>query len=288
MESMGMDNAARDEDYDDTDREAEDVSTSSRRKFAVVTGASTGIGYELAKQFAENDYDLIVASEEGAIVESAQALRQIGGDVTACKVDLTKPAGVKRLYAEIQRAGRNVDALALNAGVAVHGDFTRDNAWEKELNLINLNVTSVVHLAKLVLPDMVKVGRGRVLITSSIAALMPGPMYATYAASKSFLLSFAEAIHAELEGTGVTVTALMPGATETEFFRRAGMEDTKVGSAKKDSAELVARQGYQAMMAGRDHVIGGSITNQLQGFATRFLSDHQRAELQRQQTAPKN
>ena len=256
------------------------------RKLAVVTGASTGIGFELARQFADHGFDLIIAAEEGEIVEAAQALRQHGTDVHAVRVNLAKPAGVRTLFKEIERAERPVDALALNAGVAVYGDFVRDNAWESELNLINLNVTSVVHLAKLVLPQMVARGEGRVMITSSIAALMPGPMYATYAASKSFLLSFAEALFNELKDTGVTVTALMPGATETEFFNRAGMDETKVGQSKKDSAELVAKQGFEAMMKGADHLIGGSITNRLQGFATRFLSEQQLANLQRQMAEP--
>jgi short-subunit dehydrogenase len=287
MESVSEENVARDEHIEDED-ETEELAANPRRKFAVVTGASTGIGYELAKQLAENGYDLIVAAEEGAIVESAQSLRQLGGEVNAVKVNLAKPAGVKSLYREIERSGRAVDALVLNAGVAVYGDFTRENKWENELNLINLNVTSVVHLAKMVLPDMVQRGEGRVLITSSIAALMPGPMYATYAASKSFLLSFAEALHNELKGTGVTVTALMPGPTETEFFKRAGMDDTKVGTAKKDTPEQVARQGFEAMMAGKDHVIGGAMTNRLQGFATRFLSEEQRAGLQRSMMEPAN
>ena len=253
-----------------------------------MTGASTGIGFELAKQLAETGYDLMVAAEEGAIVESAQALRQSGAEVHAVRVNLAKPAGVKTLYREIERSGRAVDVLVLNAGVAVYGDFTRENSWENELNLINLNVTSVVHLAKLVMPAMVARGEGRVMITSSIAALMPGPMYATYAASKSFLLSFAEALHNELKDTGVTVTALMPGPTETEFFHRAGMDETKVGTSKKDTAERVAEQGLKAMLAGKDHVIGGAMNNRLQGFATRFLSEEQLATLQRSMMKPVN
>lgn len=280
------DATSRDDKHGDDQTGDEEMDLAPARKFAVVTGASTGIGYELARQFAEHDYDLIVAAEEGGIAEAAQSLTQLGVEVEAVRVNLAKPAGVRKLFKHIEQAGRPVDALALNAGVAVYGDFVRHNAWENELNLINLNVTSTVHLAKLVLPQMVERGEGRVLITSSIAALMPGPMYATYAASKSFLLSFAEALFNELKDTGVTVTALMPGATETEFFNRAGMEDTKIGQSKKDSAELVAKQGFDAMMKGLDHFIGGSITNRLHGFATRFLTEQQLATLQRQMAEP--
>ena len=262
----------------------------STRKFAVVTGASTGIGYELAKQLVENDYDLIVAAEEAAINDGAQTLNDLGSGRRARGA--REPGQARRGEDVVPRDTKDRAARrrvwCSTPGVAVYGDFVRENEWEKELNLINLNVTSVVHLAKLVMPAMVAAGRGRVLITSSIAALMPGPMYATYAASKSFLLSFAEALHAEVKDTGVTVTALMPGVTETEFFHRAGMDDTKVGASKKDSAALVAKQGYDAMMAGHDHVIGGSITNRLQGFATRFLSEQQRAGLQRGMLEPEN
>jgi short-subunit dehydrogenase len=222
------------------------------RKFGVITGASSGIGYELAKQFVQNGFDLLIASDEGAIVESAQSLRALGGDVQAIRVDLAKRTGVDQLFQEIKRIGKPIDAIALNAGVAVSGDFVTENKLEDELNLIGLNITSVVHLAKHVLPQMVERGEGRVMITSSIAALMPGPYFATYAASKSFLLSFAEALFNELKDTGVTVTALMPGATDTNFFARAGMEDTKVGQSSKDDPALVAKQAFEAMMKGED------------------------------------
>lgn len=256
------------------------------RKLAVITGASTGIGFELAKQFAEHDYDLVIAADEEAIMQSAQTLRMIGVNVKPVKVNLARPEGVQELYKAVEGEARPVDSLVLNAGIAVNGDFVRDNKLEDELNLIGLNVTSVVHLAKLMLPDMVRRGRGQVLITSSIAALMPGPFYATYAASKSFLLSFSESLYNELKDSGVTVTALMPGATDTEFFVRAHMEDTKVAQSSKDDPALVAKQGFNAMMSGDDHIIAGSFSNKLQGFMTHFLSEQAKAGMHRSKVQP--
>lgn len=260
--------------------------TNAQRKFAVITGASTGIGYELAKQFGQNGFDLLIVAEEGEIVEAAQSLGQLGIDVRPVRANLAIPAGVMMLYNEIKGTGREVDALVLNAGVAVKGDFVRENKLEDEMNLLGLNIGSVVHLAKLIMPDMVKRNEGKVLITSSIAALMPGPLYATYAASKSFLLSFAEAIHNELRDTKVTVTALMPGPTETEFFNRAGMQDTKVGVSEKDDAATVAKQGFDALMKGEDHVIGGSVKNKIESFMTGFMSEQMKATQQRQMLEP--
>lgn len=258
-------------------------------QFAVITGASSGIGYELAKVFLKHGYDVMAVSHSEKIHQAVGDLSELGGGkVQAVQADLATRDGVEQVFTAIRGAGRNVDALVLNAGVGVNGDFVRENSLEDELNLINLNIISVVHLAKLVLPSMVERGRGRVLITSSIAALMPGPFYSTYAASKSFLLSFSEGLHNELEDSGVTVTALMPGATDTEFFRTAGMEDTEAGQAKKDDPAKVAEQGFKAMLAGDDHIIAGSVMNKIQGFATKFMSQQQQAEIHRKQIEPES
>jgi short-subunit dehydrogenase len=153
--------------------------------------------------------------------------------------------------------------------------------------MIALNVTSSVHLAKRVVGDMVKRGQGRVLFTSSIAGAMPAPFLAVYGASKAFLLSFSEALRNELKDTGVSVTALLPGATETNFFHRAGMEDTKVGASEKDSAEKVAQDGFEALMAGDDKVIAGSFKNKIQGgIGARILPETVKAELHRKMAEP--
>jgi short-subunit dehydrogenase len=174
---------------------------------------------------------------------------------------------------------RPLDAVAINAGVGVGGDFARDNALADELNLVDLNVRSAVHLAKLVLNDMVRRGSGRVLFTSSIAATSPGPYLATYAASKAFLYSFAEALRHELHGTGVTVTALLPGPTRTNFFERAGVLGTRLGKAGKDDPADVARQAYEALMAGKDHVVTGSARNKVQTTASRAMPEPVKARM---------
>lgn len=256
------------------------------KPLAVVTGASSGIGYELAKQFALNGFDLVVVSEDTGIVEAAQAFQGLGAKVVKAQIDLAKEEGVERFYQEIVKTGRAVDAIAINAGVGVGGDFVRQTDLRKELNLIDLNVRSSVHLAKLVLPEMVKRGEGRVLFTSSIAATMPGPFEACYAASKAFLLSFSEALRNELKETGVTVTALMPGPTETNFFHRADMDNTKVGADKKDDAGQVAKQGFDALMSGKDKVVAGSFMNAVQATIAKFLPQTTTAQIHRGMSEP--
>jgi uncharacterized protein len=257
------------------------------RRLAVVTGASSGIGYELARQFVANDFDVIVSAEEDRIHTVAAELSQAGtARAQAVQVDLATYEGVERLTSAIQSSGRPVDALALNAGVGVSGDFV-GNDLRAELNVLKLNVVSPVHLARRVLPAMVERGEGRVLITSSVAATMPGPFYATYAASKSFLFSFAEAIRDELKDTGVTVTALQPGPTDTKFFERSDMEDTRAGAMEnKDDPADVAREAYEALMKGEHRVVTGSFRNKLQAAAARVMPEKLKAAVHRQLTEP--
>src|SRR4051794_6593595 len=212
------------------------MNNQTNRPFAVVTGASSGIGYELAKQFAQHGFDLLITSAGSGIETAAANLDQFGTSVEPFQADLADYDGVEKLFSAIEATNRPVDAIAINAGVGVSGDFARQTDLKAELNLISLNVTSTVHLAKRVLPDMVSRNQGRVLFTSSIAGTMPAPFEAVYGASKAFVKSFAEAIRNELKDTGVTITTLMPGATETNFFHRAGMDDTKVGASEKDDA----------------------------------------------------
>jgi uncharacterized protein len=239
------------------------MAESSTRPLAVVTGASSGIGLELARQFAEHGFDLVIAAEDAGIDAAARDLGSEDGSVEAVQVDLATREGVETLYQRIRGTGRPVEAIALNAGVGVAGPFV-DTDLEADLRLIALNVTGVVQLSKYVVRDMVVQGRGRILYTASIAADMPGPYYATYAASKAFDFSFAEALRYELKDSGITVTALQPGPTDTNFFNRAGMEDTKVGTGRKDDPADVARDGFNALMEGKDHVVAGSFSNWLQ------------------------
>ena len=195
------------------------------RPLAVVTGASSGIGRELARQFATNGFDVVVAAEDDDLASAANDLAGSGANVQAVQADLSTREGAEKLMEAIAAAGRQVDALALNAGVGNGGAFV-DVPLADEERLIALNIGSTVHLAKRIVPDMARRGAGRVLFTSSVASQMPGPYYATYAASKAFIQSFAQALRYELKDTGVTVTALLPGPTDTEFFERAGMEGT--------------------------------------------------------------
>ena len=256
------------------------------RELALVTGASSGIGQELARQFVRHGFDVIITAEGEELAAAEAALAGGDAEVRAVRANLSTYDGVERLWWAVARLGRPLDAVALNAGVGVSGDFTRDILLEDDLELIAVNVTAVVHLAKRLLPGMVERGAGRLLITSSVAATMPGPYYATYAASKAFLQSFAQAIRFELKDTGVTVTALQPGPTDTEFFERAGMEDTKVADADKDDPAKVAEQGFEALMAGKDHVVAGSPKNKAQVAGGKLLSEEARAKLHAAQTKP--
>ena len=253
---------------------------------ALVTGASSGIGRELARVFAREGFDLVVTAEDAAIEEVAAELRAHGGTVHAVRADLRTPSGVDTVYSAATAIGP-LDAAALNAGVGQGGRFL-DIDVEDEQAVIDLNVSSTVRLAKHVLRDMSGRGAGRVLITSSIAATMPGTYQAVYNASKSFLQSFSEAVQAELrdDDSEVTVTALMPGPTETEFFHRADMDDTPVGSSPKDDPAQVAEHGYQAMLKGQDKVFGGSVTSRAQGRLAGLLPDRLKAAMHRRMAAP--
>jgi uncharacterized protein len=258
----------------------------SSRPLAVVTGASSGIGLELAKQFAAHDFDLIIAAEDAELDAAAAGIEAAGTRVEAVRVDLATDEGVHELYRRIKIVGRPVDALALNAGIGVGGAFATDTDLADELKTIDLNVRSTVHLAKHVVIDMVERGQGRILFTSSIASAMPGTYQAVYNASKSFVQAFALALRAELDGTGVTVTTLMPGPTETEFFERAGMEDTRIGQMDKDDARDVARDGFEALMAGEERVVSASLATKLQARGSRFLPDAAKAALHSRMSEP--
>jgi short-subunit dehydrogenase len=203
------------------------------------------------------------------------------------QVDLATEQGVDELYRRMQAAGRPVDAIALNAGVGAGGAFAGGTSLEDELRIVDLNVRSTVHLAKHVVRDMAARGEGRILFTSSIASTMPGPFQAVYNASKSFVQSFALALRNELKDTGVTVTSLMPGPTDTEFFERADMLDTRLGASdKKDDPADVARAGFEALMDGDERVVAASASTKLQGRGSRLLPDSAKAAAHRRMAEP--
>lgn len=261
------------------------MTTTENKPLAVVTGASSGIGRELAKQFAAHGYDLVINAEDAGIDEAGDELTASGADVWSVRADLRTPEGVDTLYAAVTAAGRPVSAAALNAGVGQGGAFL-DTDLDDEIEIIDLNITSTVRLAKRLLRDMAARDEGRVLITSSIASTMPGSFQAVYNASKSFLQSFAEALQNELKDSGVTITSLMPGPTETNFFHRAEMDDTKVGSSSKDDPAQVAEQGFEALMGGKDKLVAGSVGTKAQGLANKVLPDKLKAGAHRRMAEP--
>jgi len=223
-------------------------------KFAIVTGASSGIGYELASICAEDGHDLLIAADSPEIYTAAESFQHLGVEVRPLEVDLATEEGVEQLYAAAD--GRPVDALLANAGHGLGRAFL-DQDFQEVRHVIDTNVTGTVYLIQLVGRQMRARGQGRILITGSIAGFMPGAFQAVYNGTKAFIDSFSFALRAELKEAGVTVTCLMPGATETDFFERADMMDTKVGTSEKDDPADVARVGYDAMMRGSGDVVAG-------------------------------
>lgn len=229
-------------------------------KFAIVTGASTGIGYELAKRCVDDGYDVLMAADEPRILDAVATLRGSGKSVEGLEVDLSTTEGVDRLYAAAK--GRPVDALLANAGRGLGRGFL-DQDFSKARLVIDTNITGTVYLIHKIGNDMRRRNAGKILITGSIAGFIPGSFQAVYNGSKAFLNSFSFALREELKDTAVTVTCLMPGATETEFFRRADMMDTDVGTTEKDDPADVAETGFKAMLRGDGDVVAG-IKNKVQ------------------------
>jgi uncharacterized protein len=254
------------------------------RPLALVTGASSGIGLELARRLAEEGFDLVLAAEDDALEMVADGLRAGGAAVATVRTDLRRTEGVEQLWQAVTGDGRMLAVAALNAGVGVGGAFV-DNDLLAEEAVVALNVLSTVRLAKHVVRHMSANGAGRVLVTSSVAATMPGPFQAVYSASKAFVHSFAEALQEELDGSGVTVTLLVPGPTETEFFHRAGMDDTAVAQSDKDDPAEVADRGVTALLSG-ERVVSGSATTSLQTVANRLLPESWKTKAHRRMSEP--
>jgi uncharacterized protein len=253
-------------------------------KFAIVTGASTGIGLELARCCAKDGYDLLIAADEAAIEDAASLLRQEQGaaNILAIKADLATTEGVDKLVAAA--AGRPVDVLIANAGRGL-GDAFLDQDFGKIRNVIDTNVLGTTYLLHKVVREMRNANEGRVLITGSIAGFTPGSFQAVYNASKAYLNSLSFALREELSDTNVSVTCLMPGATETEFFRQAGMLDTKLGSEEKDDAAMVARSGYKAMLNGESDVVTG-MKNKIQSAVANVMPNEVLAKQHRKMAEP--
>jgi short-subunit dehydrogenase len=223
--------------------------------FAIVTGASTGIGFELASIAAEEGYDLLVVADEALIEAAAADFRQHGTEVTAVQADLATIEGVDRLLAAA--GSRQIDIVCANAGHGLGRAFLAQQVADWR-HVIDTNITGTVYLLQKVLQPMVARNGGKVLVTGSIAGYMPGAFNAVYNGTKAFIDNFTDALRNEIKDSGgVTLTTLMPGATDTEFFERADMLDTKVGTQDKDDAAKVARDGWDAMLKGDKHIVSG-------------------------------
>lgn len=253
----------------------------SQRKFAIVTGASTGIGLEIARLAAQDGYDLLVAADT-PLVDASAALGGLGVEVRSVEADLATAAGVEALLDATD--GRPVDVLVANAGHGLGRAFLDQEAREWR-HVIDTNVTGTLLLIQPIAREMVARREGRILITGSIAGHVAGSFQAVYNGSKAFIDSFSDALGNELKDTGVFVTCLKPGATDTEFFERADMMDTKVGTAKKDDPADVAKTGWEAMLAGERSVVHGW-GNQLQVAAAKVLGGGVSAEMHRKQAEP--
>ena len=255
-----------------------ETSAPSPRPFGVVTGASSGIGRELARELAERGYDLVVVAEDDAIHDVAHQLTGTAS-VMPLQVDRAERSGNDRLVGRLDEEHRPLAVAAINAGVGVGGPLVQ-TPLDDHLRLVALNVGSTVHLGKQLAGRMVDAGSGRLLFTSSIASQLPGSLQTTYAASKAFVQSFAEGLGQEVADHGVTVTALMPGATDTEFFDRAGLADSRIGRGPKDDPAQVAHEGIEAMLDGRDHVVTGARRNKVMAAVSALVPDAVGARLQ--------
>ena len=254
------------------------------RPLALVTGTSTGIGYEFAKCCAKNGFDLAVVADEPAIIKAAADFRALGANVEAVEADLSTTDGVDQFLAAVKRLNRPIDALLANAGRGLGRAFL-DQDFADEMRVVNTNITGTIYLIHKVGQEMRARKDGKILIVGSIAGLMPGTYHAVYNGTKAFVDSFSFALRHELNNTGVTVTCLMPGATETEFFERADMMDTKVGTAEKDDPADVAQQGFDAMMRGDGQVITGW-HNKLQAAIAHITPSDTLAEMHRRKSQP--
>lgn len=256
----------------------------NNQKTALITGATSGIGKELAKLFAADGYNLLIVSRDQAELDSTAAeLRQSGVTVDTISKDLSVMEEVKALCAEVTTP---IDVLVNDAGQGVYGLFT-ENDLERELGIIHLNICATVILTKHFVKEMVARGEGKVLNLGSVAGKLPGPWQAVYHATKAFVLSFTTAIREEMKDSGVTFTALMPGATDTDFFNKAGMQDSKAVQDKEalsDPAD-VAKDGYEALMKGEDRIISG-FKNKVQVSASNLMPDSSVAHTMYEQQKP--
>lgn len=242
----------------------------TENKTALITGASSGIGYELSKLFAQSGHDLVLVARNGKRLDdlAKELTQRFGVKATALVKDLSAPTATQEIIAELQNRAIHVDFLVNNAGFSVYGEFNETDL-PRQLQMIQVNITALTELTKLLLPGMLKRKYGKILNVGSTASFAPGPLAAVYCATKAYVLSFSEALAEELKDTGVTVTVLCPGPTKTEFFDRAKMTDSRIFQGNLMEAYEVAEIGFRALMEGKTTVIAGT-TNKLTVFSMRL------------------
>lgn len=246
----------------------------------LITGAASGIGLALAREFAKHGHDLVLTSRVDSELSdvAAELTSKYQIDVGTLAADLEQPDAPKRLFDSVQREGMEIDILVNNAGLGYRGNFW-EIPLENQISILRVNIEAVVRLTYLFLPQMINRNSGRLLNTASIAGFEPGPLLAVYHASKAFVLSFTEALAVELEDTKITVTALCPGATDTDFFPKAGMMETKAFQKGPVMApQEVAELGYKALMRGNRTVVAGG-ANKAMVFARRFMTEGAQAKM---------
>lgn len=255
--------------------------------YALITGATSGIGLELAKLFAADKYDLvIIARSELELEQAAAALKTEGISVITMSKDLFDKDAPSDIFETLKAKGIHIDILVNDAGQGVYGEFIH-NELDRELDIIQLNICAVVSLTKFFLKQAIGRGPCRILNVASIAGKVPGPYQAVYHGTKAFVHSFTEAIRSELTDTNITVTSLLPGATDTDFFRKADMEASKVvQEGKLGDAADVAKDGYEALMAGKDMVISG-FKNKVQVAMSNVMPDSMAADNMKKTQEPK-
>ena len=259
---------------------------STQKTYTLITGGTSGIGYELAKVFASKGHNIIlVARDEADLTITRNELLELGVDVQIISKDLFDRQSPFDLYNEICEKGYDVDVLVNNAGQGQYGEFSDTNIY-RELSIIQLNISSLVVLTKLFLQDMLKKEKGKILNLSSISSKTPGPLNSVYHGTKAFVQSFTQAIAEEVKGKGVSVTALLPGATDTDFFNKADMQQSKVvKEGKLDDAKKVAQIGYDALMKGEPMVVSG-LKNKVKVAISNILSDKAAAKSMKKEQAP--
>lgn len=257
-----------------------------KNEYALVTGATSGIGYELARQFAKNGYDLVmVARNHDELRAKADEFKSFGVNVISIAKNLFIEEDAYSLYSELKLNGISPSILVNDAGQGVYGKF-QDTDLHREVDIVNLNIVSVLILTKMFLKDRLPKGSGKILNLASIASKAPGPWHSVYHGTKAFILSWSEAIREELKDTGITVTALLPGPTDTDFFNKADMNESKILEDKDNlsSPEEVAIDGYNALMNGDDKVVSGlknKLTVAMSNIATDSLAAHRMGEMQK-------